>query len=1845
MMARPLRGKQLASFFQEARRLIEVDAGMLQNVVQALASEGGLHRVLEMVGQEFEMLPQSLRESAFESQVIPFLEIISDPGVVRSLILEQAVGTLYNFLYGIDGTRAFKLFRYIGEILAAGNKDEKSVIRLEVSLYVFARMLDINSTALVQEPLKDRAREFEAIFLTFRSTEAINIDLLHPSQVQLERLLRRFEIGSSFPTAENERKSKLPTSNLSFQTRFEPPGGRHDNDHMNIGKIKVMPSHQEIMSNRAEYLPTNNPSQWHLEGADGLIDRNFRLLREDTIGQLRDAIYCEIRKSKPDKSRTSQQRTFVYHDVKATRTFFDKLQGFHFEVKFPQPTAIKGLQAQKIEDWWQMSKRLQAGGLVCLLLDKEFVVFCTVLEPRHPVSAKEDQKKAYQTQGRELLWQNQANAFVRLEIVDPEKRNIKAVLEQCSDRMPNFTLVEFPGILLPAFEPTLRALQPIKKSRSLPFSDLLVPSGNRRVHISPPFYTHYPGFVFNLRCLMNNGEDFFIRNDQPVDFSAIERNSSLDIAQVRAVVDTLRRKIGLIQGPPGTGKSYTGVALIKVLLANKIQGRTNLGPILCVTYTNHALDQLLEALLDKNVTSQIIRIGSRSKSEQLQKFNIHKVARNMDRTKMEKSALWTSHRRLDQFPDDFRKVGFWGKVHAYRLISYLQEEFPRHHNQLFGTDHEGFQIAYGGNPQIAIERWLHRGEQNNQKIRSQKELESIDLFAMTRAERQALHDYWIKDMVDGMHEKIIQLCASHNQTKVEYNNTRDELDLRCLNEADVIGLTTAGLARNLNVFRRLQSKVVLCEEAGEVLEANLLAALLPSIEHAILIGDHLQLRPQIQNYDLSRENSRGGEQYSFDVSLFERLVDSETPMGAGLPFSTLTTQRRMHPSIAQLVRDTLYPELTDAPSVSQYPSITGVKKRLFWLDHRMPEANASKNEATSTSHWNAFEIEMTSALVNHLIRQSQYRSGDIAVLTPYLGQLHRLRQKLSQSFAITVGERDQDDLENAGFDVYDESSSLIRSSLLQALRVATVDNFQGEEAKIVVISLVRSNPQNRCGFLRTSNRINVLLSRAQHGMYIIGNSETSAHVPMWANVIQILKKNGNIGMSLELECPRHPETHMAVSKPDDFPRISPEGGCDLQCVGRLSCGHPCVQKCHSELLHDAVHCLEPCPRPRKGCAHTCPKACGDRCPPKCTVSVFLEGRELPCGHLMENLPCWQSQDLSVVRCPVIVTKEVPSCRHQATVPCHIDFNSNKFQCNSQCSAILLCGHTCKRLCKECVSMDAFGHIQSKHGICEQPCGRNYSTCAHQCTASCHGDEPCPPCESICSVQCGHSKCMKKCCEPCALCAEEECLSSCPHSQCTMPCAAPCNHVPCSLRCKKSLECGHQCPSVCGEICPPSFFCQECGSDDVKGYEVDFILFEKYRDIDLDMNPCIFPKCGHFMTMENMDAQMDLKQHYNVDSEGKPVSVKAASDPFSIENIKTCATCRGSLRDIARYGRLVRRAILDESTKKLILYLNREFVPLAQELPDQIRLLQGARTPLLNEWPTEINLNGSSHDVLKRMMEIMEMITPGRWKGIGKLRAQVKKYRKRVAPEEQPLAAVHKMVENARRRNKTAEVFQFDDTILQTKGIIQATALNIRLDLALLADFLEFRKQRKSKKASTLELNLTDWREKCQSLIREATKANRVLQQTEGHIFLAQFHALEQAHVIDPESSQNHKLASRSAIEAAKSLCEEYPGQTQGLMQEVTGTENMLAETTFFTTVTNYERMTVIQAMTREFRGTGHWYYCVNRHPFTIGECGGAMEVSTCPECGAPVGGQSHRLREGVTHAGDLEEMLGDMNLN
>jgi hypothetical protein len=1247
---------------------------------------------------------------------------------------------------------------------------------------------------------------------------------------------------------------------------------------------------------------------------------------------------------------------------------------------------------------------------------------------------------------------------------------------------------------------------------------------------------------------------------------------------------------------------------------------------------------------------QVIRLGSRSKSNLLQNLTLRHVVEGALPTKTEKHDKWVHSRdvkavlrEIEEILSGLNNPRSWTNIQAH-----LMRTHNRHFKELFGkgVDEEGFQEVKGRKFRI-VESWLRGAPKKLTSKRPVAQLLTISLREMSTSERGILHRSWIEKRSAQLINDLIHAMDSYHDSKSALDKCHREVDLRCLREAHIIGVTTSGLARNIDLLQRVRSKVMLCEEAGEVLEAHTLTAFLPGLEHAILIGDHDQLRPQINSYELQHDNPQG-KTYSLDISLFERLVRPQ--MGnPKVPLSTLKIQRRMHPSISELVRIPLYPDLEDHPSVTKYPEVDGMRDRLYWLDHREKE-DPRPAQAVSLSKTNTFEVEFVAALASHLVRQGTYGSEDIAVITPYLGQLQKIKKRLASSFEIVVGDRDQEELEAQGLRDDPEISAdgqvqVQKTTLLNALRIATVDNFQGEEAKVVIVSLVRSNDKQKCGFLKTSNRINVLLSRAQHGMYIIGNSDTSRPVPMWAEVLSILERSNNIGTSLALCCPRHKDTPIEVSIPDDFARLAPEGGCAKRCLSRLLCGHSCPNMCHSTSLHNAVRCLERCPRTKKGCEHECPRPCGDLCEPKCEVILF--GIPLPCGHLAKLLRCHEAQTPEEVLCQVPMELVMDHCKHKIRVNCHELPLDVGYPCSAICGAALNCGHNCTRPCNDCNTRTDNMIVQKIHGVCNTQCGRPYTTCSHSCKAACHGDLPCPLCTQPCEVSCNHSKCSKVCHEPCAPCAED-CSWSCPHRErCPLPCAVPCYLLPCSERCAKTLSCGHRCPSICGEVCPGVAYCQICAHPKVKGTIVDFIMSCTFDEVDLDENPCIVPSCGHILTMESMDGHMSMSDFYSMSEEGSITDLKNSAEPFSASGMKSCPTCRGPLRNLNRYSRIVRRALIDEATKKFIVWANMEFIPLVtkmQAIETELRVAAvGSRKASDQVWPETplsepLRLNGGRDHQISQITTLTRK--KNEYKTIIRLRGEIKKFLKQVNEKEQPFGRIHDLVQDARRHRGININLHSQVDILQVRNRLLTTVLLIRCDYTILLMFLDDWKGESSASSSRIQIDLSINRMECEGLMAESQSRNQPGNYVEGILYWARFLALERSFA-EPRSEFTQLLdKAREYIQLSHEICDKYPGQTAGMKNEVKDAEKMLCDSTFYMPVSNEEKAAVYRAMARDFRGTGHWYYCENGHPFTIGECGRPMETSQCPQCGSPVGGHDHRTVSGVRPATDLEHQLG-----
>jgi hypothetical protein len=188
------------------------------------------------------------------------------------------------------------------------------------------------------------------------------------------------------------------------------------------------------------------------------------------------------------------------------------------------------------------------------------------------------------------------------------------------------------------------------------------------------------------------------------------------------------------------------------------------------------------------------------------------------------------------------------------------------------------------------------------------------------------------------------------------------------------------------------------------------------------------------------------------------------------------------------------------------------------------------------------------------------------------------------------------------------------------------------------------------------------------------------------------------------------------------------------------------------------------------------------------------------------------------------------------------------------------------------------------------------------------------------------------------------------------------------------------------------------------------------------------------------------------------------------------------------------------------------------------------------------------------------------------------------------------------------------------------------------------KAKTSASSSRIQVDLSMNRKECENLMAESESRNQPGNYVEGILYWARFLTLERSFA-EPGSELTQLLdKAREHLQLAHEICDEYPGQTAGVRNEVEEVEKMLRDSTFYMPVSNEEKAAVYAAMAHDFRGTGHWYYCENGHPFTIGECGMPMETSQCPQCGSPVGGHDHQAIGGVRPATDLERQFGGVRI-
>lgn len=107
----------------------------------------------------------------------------------------------------------------------------------------------------------------------------------------------------------------------------------------------------------------------------------------------------------------------------------------------------------------------------------------------------------------------------------------------------------------------------------------------------------------------------------------------------------------------------------------------------------------------------------------------------------------------------------------------------------------------------------------------------------------------------------------------------------------------------------------------------------------------------------------------------------------------------------------MYPHLIDYANVKEYPqNVPGMCKTLFFFDHDHKEEGSEEGK----SHRNTFEAQFAVQLAAYIVKQQCFLPEDVAVVTPYVGQLLLIKNIISKtSIPFVIGSTDEELLEHA----------------------------------------------------------------------------------------------------------------------------------------------------------------------------------------------------------------------------------------------------------------------------------------------------------------------------------------------------------------------------------------------------------------------------------------------------------------------------------------------------------------------------------------------------------------------------------------------------------------------------------------------------------------------------------------------------------------------------------------------------------------------------------------------------------------------------------------------------------------
>ncbi|KAF9527429.1 RNA helicase [Crepidotus variabilis] len=298
---------------------------------------------------------------------------------------------------------------------------------------------------------------------------------------------------------------------------------------------------------------------------------------------------------------------------------------------------------------------------------------------------------------------------------------------------------------------------------------------------------------------------------------------------------------------------------------------------------------------------------------------------------------------------------------------------------------------------------------------------------------------------------------------------------------------SAGVPANLGI-KRGHFTHIFVDEAGQGKEPEIMVAIKSNADdrtNIILAGDNQQLGPIIH----SPVAGDLGLRKSYLARLMEREI-YDLKNFRGKTIVKLVKNFRSHPDILAFSNQQFYsselqacgnPVLTH--SLTDYSELP--KKQFPLMFHAI--VGKDEREASSPSFFNIAEATQVKKYCLSLIdnRKKGIKAEHIGVITPY----HAQRCKILD---------------------------LLRKDMkLRDIKVGSVEEFQGQERRVIIMSTVRSNKdfitsdiRRSLGFVAHKQRLNVALTRAQALLIVVGNPVVLSLDPLWRAFLSFVYLRG-----------------------------------------------------------------------------------------------------------------------------------------------------------------------------------------------------------------------------------------------------------------------------------------------------------------------------------------------------------------------------------------------------------------------------------------------------------------------------------------------------------------------------------------------------------------------------------------------------------------------------------------------------------------------------------------------------------------------------------------------------------------